>query len=63
MKNLKTNDFMKNYNLKRILRMSLNYRKFIIILYSPEIEKYIQIKDLLLSIMVVWAEVIGFALY
>ena len=45
MKILNFKDFMKK-NLKFILRMRVIYEEFIIIIYTPEIRKYILIKDL-----------------
>ena len=46
MKILKFKDFMKKYKLKNDTMMNLNYRKFKIILFTPEIVEYIQIEVL-----------------
>ena len=42
--------------------MNLNYRNIIVILYSPETQKYIQIKDLLILMMDLRKGLIGHAL-
>ena len=46
MKILNFKDFMKKYKLKNDTMNESQLRKLIIILYTPEILKYIQIKDL-----------------
>ena len=49
MKVLNFKDFMKKHNLKNdTINENLNYKESIIILYTPEIQKFNQTKDLLL---------------
>ena len=46
MKILNFKDFMKKYKLKNDTMNESQLQKFIIIIYTPEIVKYIQIKNL-----------------
>ena len=46
MKVLNFKDVMKKEKLKNDTMKDLNYKKFIIILYTPEIRKYFQVKVL-----------------
>ena len=48
MKILAFKDFMKKYNLKNDTMNESKLQKFIITLYTPEIQKYILIEDLLI---------------
>ena len=62
MKVLSFEDFVKKYNLKNDTMNESHLKKFIIIKYTPEIQKYIQIKDSFLWITEAWEEAHGLVL-
>ena len=48
MKTLSFKDFMKKYNFKNITMNESEFQRIYIIIYTPEILKYIQTKNLLI---------------
>ena len=62
MKILIFKDFMKKYKLKNDTMNESQLQNFVIIIYIPEILKYIQIKYSLILVMEAWEEATGLVL-